>query len=147
MHIRSSETKNTETANCLRELLIKDGYRLRNRSGLFKLGPDIKATRDSENWYIEVAGFEESNMERIEDFYKVFFRSISRLNNEDCDHCIVAIPDSLKKFLYIRARIYRVAWERLSKAFPELEIWVVDAEKKKYQRTPWIYWLSKKRLF
>ena len=147
MHIKYSKITKIETVNCLRKLLISEGYKLRNKSGLFKLGPDIKATKDNENWYIEVAGFEESNLERVEDFYKVFFRSISRLNNKDCNHCIVAIPESLRKFLYIRARIYKVAWERIAKAFPELEIWIVDINNKKYQRTSWIYWLTKKRLF
>ena len=136
-----------DTENCLRELLTKEGYRLRAKKGLFRLGPDIKATKDHENWYIEVAGSEESGMERVEDFYKIFFRSISRLNNQDCDHCILAIPETSKKFLYIRARIYRVAWERISKSFPELEIWIVDVENKKYRKTSWNSWLTGRRSY
>ena len=139
------KTTNTEIENCLRELLIKEGYKLRNRSGLFKLGPDTKATKDNKNWYIEVIGSEGSGLERVKDFYEAFFKSLSRLNNKDCNHCIIAIPESLRKFLYIRARIYKVAWERIAKVFPEFEIWIVDIENKKYQRTSWAYWLTRKR--
>ena len=139
------KTTNTEIENCLRELLIKEGYKLRNKIGLFKLGPDIKATKDNENWYIEVIGSEGSGLERVKDFYEAFFSSLSRLNNKDCNHCIIAIPESLRKFLYIRARIYKVAWERIAKVFPEFEIWIVDIENKKYQRTSWAYWLTRKR--
>ena len=141
------KTTNSEIENCLRDLLEKEGYKLRSKKGLFRLGPDIKATKDNENWYIEIAGSEEVGLERVEDFYKVFFRTISRLNNKDSDHCVIAVPENLRKFLYIRARIYRVAWKRIAKAFPELEIWIVDSENKKYQRTSWVYWLLKKRLF
>ncbi|MFC2159986.1 hypothetical protein ACFLQS_04655, partial [Actinomycetota bacterium] len=83
----------------------------------------------------------------VKDFYEIFFKSLSRLNNKDCDHCIIAIPESLRKFLYIRAKIYKVAWERITEAFPELEIWLVDIENKKYQKTSWNYWLIRKMLF
>ena len=139
------KTTNTEIENCLRKLLIKEGYKLRNRSGLFKLGPDIKATKDNENWYIEVIGSEGSGLERVKDFYEAFFKSLSRLNNKDCNHCIIAIPESLRKFLYIRARIYKVAWERIARVFSEFEIWIVDIENNKYQTTSWDYWLTRKR--
>lgn len=142
-----TKTTNTEIENYLRELLAKEGYKLRNKSGIFKLGPDIKATKDDENWYIEVVGSEETGLERVKDFYEAFFKSLSRLNNKDCKHCVIAMPESLRKFLYIRARIYKVAWERIAKVFPELEIWIVDTENKKYQKTSWSYWLIKKRLF
>src|SRR4030042_1111681 len=136
---------NTEAENCLRELLKKEGYKLSSKRGLGKLGSDIKATKNSEDWYIEVIGFKEQGPERVKDFYEAFFQVISRLNNKDCKHCIIAMPESSRKSLPIRAKIYKVAWERIAKAFPELEIWLVDVENKKYQRTPWIYWLEIKR--
>jgi hypothetical protein len=134
---------NIETENCLRELLKKEGYKVSNKIGLGKLGSDIKATKDNEVCYIEVIGFEESSLERIKDFYEAFFQSISRLNNKDCKHCIIAMPETSRKSLPIRAKIYKVAWERIAKIFPELEIWLVDVENKKYQRTSWIYWLER----
>ena len=55
------------------------------------------------------------------------------------------MPESSRKMLPIRAKIYKVAWERIAKAFPELEIWLVDIENKKYQRTSWMYWLECKK--
>jgi hypothetical protein len=134
---------NIETENCLRELLKKEGYKLSNKTGLSKLGSDIKATKNNEVCYIEVIGFEESSLERVKDFYVAFFQVISRLNNKDCKHCIIAMPETSRKSLPIRAKIYKVAWERIAKIFPELEIWLVDVEKKKYQRTSWIYWLER----
>jgi hypothetical protein len=133
---------NIETENCLRELLKKEGYKLSGKSGLGKLGPDIKATKDNETWYIEVIGFEEQGLERVNDFYEAFFQVISRLNNKDCKHCIIAMPESFRKILPIRAKIYKIAWERIASVFPELEIWLVDVANKKYQKTPWIYWLG-----
>ena len=136
---------NIETENCLRELLKKEGYKLNSKTGLAKLGPDIKAAKDNEDFYIEVIGFEESGIERVNDFYEAFFQVISRLNNKDCKHCIIAMPESARKSLPIRAKIYKVAWERIAKVFPELEIWLVDVESKKYQKTSWVYWLMPKR--
>jgi hypothetical protein len=136
---------NIETENCLRGILQKEGYKLSNKTGLGKLGPDIKAARDNEDLYIEVIGSEESSLERVKDFYEAFFQTISSLNNRDCKHCIIAIPESSRKILPIRAKIYKIAWERIAKAFPELEIWLVDIENKKYQRTSWIYWLERRK--
>jgi len=140
-----STVTNIETENCLRELLKKEGYKLSSKVGLGKLGSDIKATKNNEVWHIEVIGFEESGLERVKDFYEAFFQSISRLNNKDYKHCIIAMPESSRKSLPIRAKIYKVAWERIAKVFPELEIWLVDIENKKYQRTSWIYWLERKK--
>ena len=136
---------NIETENCLRELLKKEGYQLSNKRGLGKLGSDIKANKDNEDLYIEVIGFEEQGLERVKDFYEAFFQAVSRLNNKDCKHCIIAMPERVRKSLPIRAKIYKVAWERIAKAFPELEIWLVDVENEKYQRTSWIYWLERER--
>lgn len=141
----SSTITKIETENCLRELLKQEGYKLSSKIGLAKLGPDIKAAKNNENLYIEAIGFKESNIERVKDFYEAFFKAISRLNNKDCSHIIIAIPESLRKILPIRAKIYKVAWERIAKIFPELEIWLVDLENKKYQKTSWIYWLTPKK--
>ena len=133
---------NIEIENCLRELLKKEGYKLSNKIGLGKLGPDIKAAKNDEVYYIEVIGSEESSIKRVKDFYEAFFQVISRLNNKDCKHIIIVMPEQSRKILPIRAKIYKVAWERIAKVFPELEIWLVDVENKKYERTSWIYWLA-----
>jgi hypothetical protein len=139
----STEITKTEVKNCLEELLENEGYAIRKKIGLFQLGPDIKASKDDKNWYIEVIGSEGSRREMVNDFYAVFFRAVSRLNNKDCHHCIITVPEILSKFLYIRARIYRVAWERIAENFPELEIWTVDTKNKTYRRTSHTYWLTR----
>ena len=131
-----------ETENCLRELLKEEGYKLSTKSGLGKLSSNIKATKDNEVFYIEIIGSETSRLESVKDFYEAFFQAVSRLNNKDCKHCIIAMPEKSRKSLPIRAKIYKVAWERIAKVFPELEIWLVDVENKKYQKTSWIYWLE-----
>jgi len=133
-----STVTNIETENCLRELLKKEGYKLSDKGGLGKLSSDIKAIKNDEAWYIEVIGFKEQGLDRVKDFYEAFFQVISRLNNKDCKHCIIAMPERVRKSLPIRAKIYKIAWERIAKVFPELEIWLVDLENKKYQRTSWI---------
>jgi hypothetical protein len=134
-----------EIENFLRELLKSKGYKLSSKKGLGKLGPDIKATRGKKDWYIEIIGFDQSGPERVEEFYNAFFRSVSRLNNRDCKHIVIAMPEESRKSLPIRAKIYEVAWKRIAKVFPELEIWLVDIVNQKYQKTSWIYWLKRKK--
>lgn len=135
---------NTDTENCLREVLESEGYRLNSKKGLGRLGPDIKAVKENEILHIEVIGYAESGLERVGDFYEAFFSSLSRLNDKDCRHCIIAMPLQSKKLMPIRAKMHKVAWKRIAEVFPELEIWLVDIENKKYQRTAWISWLKKK---
>ena len=141
----SSSITKIEVGSCLRELLADEGYKLGKKPGLGKLSSDIKAKKDNQDWYIEVIGFEESGIERVQDFYQAFFQAVSRLNNKDCKHIVIAMPEIARKILPIRAKIYKVAWERIAQVFPELEIWLVDVENKKYQKTSWIYWLAPKR--
>ena len=139
----SLKITNSETETSLRDMLKKEGYKLSSKKGLGKLGSDIKAAKDNEDWYIEVVGFEESSLETVKDFYEAFFQSISRLNNKGSKHIIIAMPEQYRKILPIRAKMYKNAWKRIAQVFPELEIWLVDIDNKKYQRTAWIYWLSK----
>ncbi|OPL17547.1 MAG: hypothetical protein AVO38_00775 [delta proteobacterium ML8_D] len=140
--IKGTKVTKIEIENCLRELLREEGYTLDNRDFLSKLSSDIKATKDNESWYIEVLGYGTSGRKRVEDFYRAFFQSVSRLNNEDCGHIVIAMAESSRKILHIRAKVYEIAWERIAKVFPELEIWLVDVERKKYQRTSWDYHLK-----
>jgi hypothetical protein len=109
-----------------------------------------------ESLEIEIAGFKEKRFQSryfgsvaahrkllfSKDFYEAFFQSVSRLNDKDCKHIAIAMPEQSRKILPIRAKMYKVAWDRIARVFPELEIWLVDIENKKYQRTPWIYWLG-----
>ena len=140
----SAVTSNNEIENFLRNILKEEGYKIKGKKGLAMLGPDIKATKDKEVFYIEIAGSDATGLEITNDFYEAFFKAVSRLNNKDCKHCIIAMPESLRKMLHIRAKIYKVAWERIAKVFPELEIWLVDIKNKKYLKTAWISWIKQK---
>jgi len=136
---------NSEMENVLRDLLKDEGYKLTKKTGLEKLGSDIKASLDDGGLYIEIIENEEPGVEKNIDFYQAFFKALSRLNNKGCKHTVIAMPESSRKILSIRAKIYKVAWKRIAEAFPELEIWLVDTINKKYQKTSWIYWLKQKR--
>lgn len=136
---------NPETENCLRELLKKEGYTLSDVKAHGETGTDIIATRNNEELYIEVIGYKRTGPSRAKDFFEVFFRAISRLNDKNCKHCIIALPNNFKIGLPQRVKQHEVAWQRIVKTFPELEIWLVDVENKKYQRTSWVYWLENKK--
>jgi hypothetical protein len=138
------ESESIEIENCLRDILKDEGYKLSSKTGLARLSSDIKAAKDGEVFYIEIAGSETSRLESTKEFYEAFFQAVSRLNNKDCKHCIIAMPESSRKLLPIRAKIFKVAWERISTVFPELQIWLVDVQNKQYQKTSWISWIEKK---
>lgn len=140
-----SAITNADMEHCLKKILKEEGYSLGSKKGLDKLGPDIKATKDKEKWYIEITGYGETGIEKTGDFYRAFFQAISRLNNKGCRHVVIAMPESSRKILPIRAKAYKVAWKRIAESFPELEIWLVDVEGRKYQRTPWSYWLKSRK--
>ena len=141
----TTSTINSEIENVLRDLLKDEGYKLNKKTGLEKLGPDIKASMDDKDWYIEIIKDQQPGMDRIQDFYQAFFQALSRLNNKGCKHIVIAMPQDMRKILPVRARIYKVAWKRIAQAFPELEIWLVDTENKKYQKTCWMHWLKQKK--
>ena len=141
----TTSATNSGIEGVLRDLLKDEGYKLNKKTGLEKLGPDIKASMDDKDWYIEIIKNQESGIERIQDFYQAFFQALSRLNNKGCKHIVIAMPQSMRKILPVRAKIYKIAWKRIAEAFPELEIWLVDTETKKYQKTSWLYWLRQKK--
>ena len=141
----STSKTNSEMENVLRDLLKDEGYKLTKRTGLEKLSSDIKVSLDDGGLYIEIIENEEPGVKKNIDFYQAFFKALSRLNNKNCKHIIIAMLESSRKNLPIRAKIHKVAWKRIAEAFTELEIWLVDTVNKKYQKTSWIYWLKQKR--
>lgn len=134
---------NPETENCLRNLLKKEGYALSNPRTKGQTGTDIIAIKSNEELHIEVIGYKKSGPARARDFFEVFFRAVSRLNNKDCNHCIIALPVNFKTGFPQRVKQYEVAWQRIAKSFPELEIWLVDTINNRYIKTHWKDWLSK----
>lgn len=139
----AAEEKNKDVKEILNEILVQQGYSIKSRKGLGKLGPDIKAEKDGKVWYIETVESETPGSAEFQEFYSAFFQAISRLNNKDCYHIVIAMSFKSKKSLYIRGKIYKNAWKRLGKIFPELEIWLVDASEKKFHKTEWLSWLKK----
>lgn len=135
-----SVVKNEDTEACLRELLEAQGYKLNIQRAYGETGVDILATKDNEEWHIEVIGYKSSSPARAKDFYEAFFRTVSRLN-DDATHCVIALPQQARAGLPARARQHRVAWTRIAQVFPELEIWLVDVENRDCQRTSWIEWV------
>lgn len=128
------------TERCLRQLLKDEGYRLSPLRKCGETGVDIIARKSNETLYIEVIGFKSSPPARSKDFYQVFFRAISRIK-DNVKSCVIALPERFQRGFPGRVKQYRVGWERIGKAFPELEIWLIDVDNNKYKRTKWSEWL------
>ncbi|MCZ7397648.1 MAG: restriction endonuclease [Candidatus Methanoperedens sp.] len=83
--------KNEDVEKCLRELLKSEGYELNKSRTHGENGVDILARKEGETIYIEVIGYKSSGSTRARDFYEIFFRAISRLN-DDATNCVIAMP-------------------------------------------------------
>lgn len=140
--MKQNPVKNSECESCLRKLLINEGFKLSLQRASGETGVDILASKNNEDLHIEVIGYKKTGPARAKDFYEIFFRAVSRLNN-GAQNCVIALPKQFGVGLPARAGQHRVAWERIGKAFPELEIWLVDVDKGSYKKTSWVYWLGK----
>lgn len=140
-----SIVKNSAAEKCLREILEREGYVLSPELGPGQTGVDIVAERNGSQIHIEVIGHKSSGPARAKDFYEVFFRAVSRLK-DGATECVIALPDLAVRGLPARARQYGVAWYRIGDAFPELQIWLVDIDAKKYEKTTWNQWLPNKAI-
>ena len=138
----AAKVENKDTEKCLRELLILEGYELNKPRSFGENGVDIFAKRDGEILHIEVTGYKSSGPARAKDFYEIFFRTISRLN-DGATNCIIALPKQAELGLPQRSKQHGIAWKRIGIAFPELEIWLVDVENRYYEKTGWVEWLEK----
>ena len=129
--------KNKEVEKSLRHILESEGYKLEIPERKYgETGVDIIASKDGEEWHIEVIGYKKSPPARSKDFYEVFFRSISRLK-DGAKNVVIALPERFRKGLPQRVQQYGIAWQRIGTAFPELEIWFVDIENNKLKKTKW----------
>ena len=129
--------KNKDIENSLRKSLKIEGYRLLNKPRKCgETGVDILAKKDGNVFHIEVIGYSTSPPKRSRDFYEVFFRAISRINN-NATHLIIALPKQFERGFSQRVRQYRIAWKRIGNIFPELEIWFVDIENSTYEKRKW----------
>lgn len=132
--------ENQATEVCLRSILLSEGYSLSPERLHGETGVDIIATNQSGASHIEVIGHKSSGPARAKDFYEVFFRAISRLK-DGAEKCVIALPSLASRGLPARANQYGEAWSRIGRAFPELEIWLIDIDTKTYTRHKWNEWL------
>lgn len=117
-------------------MLLDEGFKLSPQLGNGELGVDIIASKRTIRYHIEVIGYKKSGPARSRDFYEVFFRAISRLN-DGANKLVIALPIQFRVGFPSRVNQYRIGWERISKVIPELSIWFVDNEKHYYERTTW----------
>lgn len=134
-----SIVSNDAIETCLRDLLKKEGYTLNPKRVKGQNGTDIVAKKSAETMHIECIGYKESGSARAKDFYESFFRVTSRLN-DGAKSCVIALSSKAEVGLPARAKQHRIAWLRISKAFPELMIWLVDTDKGCYRKTTWEEW-------
>ena len=130
-----------ETEGCLRARLVAEGFELSPERSHGQTGADVCAHRGDEQICIEVIGFKSSAPNRAKDFYESFFRAISRLDT-GATRCVIALPSRFGVGLPARAKQHGQAWARIGKAFPELEIWLVDKEAGTYSVSKWGEWLT-----
>jgi predicted transport protein len=124
----------------LRKLLPQQKFKLLNiPRKIGETGADIIVQKDNTQVFIECIGFQEVPPIRSKQFYEVFFRAISRLNNGN-GKCVIALPIRFKNGMDQRAKHYGEAWKRIGYAFPELEIWFVDTKKNAYEEYKWNDW-------
>lgn len=123
----------------LREVLAADGYALTPLRANGETGVDIVATRNHEAIHIECIGYKSHPPARAKDFYESFFRIVSRLN-DGASRLVIALAAQSRAGLPARARQHREAWARLARAFPELEIWLVDTTAKSVSHHTWAEW-------
>ncbi|MDO9153242.1 MAG: restriction endonuclease [Paludibacter sp.] len=128
--------KNSEAEKVLRKLLENDGYSLSPIRKNGELGVDILATKEKQKLYIECIGYKISNPARSKDFFEVFFRAISRLNDE-AKECIIALPANYKLGFHQRVKQYSIGWKRIGDVFPELQIWFINKEEMKLEKFTW----------
>ena len=128
-----------QTERSLRQLLEMKGYKLSPPLPSGYTGCDIVAQKGSQSIYIEVIGYKSSGPARARDFFQSFFRAISRIK-DGANYCVIAMPSLAKRGLFLRAHHYGQAWCRISAAFPELEIWLIDVDELSYEKTSWNSW-------
>lgn len=134
-----SIVSNSDAEQCLRAILKSEGYELSPVRQFGETGVDVIASRAADIFYIEVIGYKSSGPARAKDFYESFFRAISRLKH-GAKKCVIAMPINAKVGLPARANQYGIAWGRIGMAFPELEIWLIDTEKRAIERSAWAEW-------
>jgi hypothetical protein len=116
-----------ETA--VRATIESDGYELSKERGPGETGTDIVALKGGDCLHIEAIAYKRSGPARAKDFFEVFFRAISRLD-DGATTCVIALPSLFDRGLKQRAAHAGPAWRRIGDCFPELQVWFVWAAEK-----------------
>ncbi len=91
-------------------------------------GCDIIATNGGQRILIEVIGFQGVAPVRSREFYECFFRAISRDEDLTGDRLVMALPIRFSEGMHQLKSHYARAWDKIGRAFPNLEIWYVDTK-------------------
>ncbi|MCB9292561.1 MAG: hypothetical protein H6559_05455 [Lewinellaceae bacterium] len=130
-------SSNKEMEIGLREILISKGYEIfGNIKENGETGCDLIAEKDRNTYHIEVIGYKRTGPARSKDFFQVFFRAVSRLD-DNAKNCVIALPCNFLRGIKQRTNNYKVAWDRIGKIFPELVFWFVDLENRKITPIHW----------
>ena len=92
-------------------------------------GCDIIARYGGQRILLEVIGFQSVAPIRSREFYECFFRAISRDEDRTGDRLVMALPIRFSDGIRQRKSHYAHAWNKISRAFPNLEIWYVDTKR------------------
>jgi hypothetical protein len=133
---------NTQIEDCLREILIQEGFALTPKRAHGETGVDIVAKKGGAAYFIEVIGYKKAPPARAKDFFEGFFRAVSRLN-DSAEHIVLALSHLAGNGLPARAKQHRIAWLRIADSFPELQIWLVDAQNRTCKETTWREWAER----
>ena len=133
---------NEAVVDALRVRLQKQGYKVSPRRPFGAQGADIVAEKDGEKIVAEVIGYKSSGPARRSDFAVAFWVAIGRVDDYPDAKVVIALPSQFGRGLGARLDSRRHAWQRIGRAFPELEIWLVDVLGQDYRRYPWMQLLS-----
>ena len=133
---------NEAVVDALRVALQKQGYKVSPKRPFGAQGPDVVGEKDGEKIVAEVIGYKSSGPARRSDFAVAFWTAIGRVDNYPDAKVVIALPSQFGRGLGARLDSRRGAWERIGKAFPELEIWLVDVPGQNYKRHSWTQLLS-----
>jgi len=129
--------KSSAVEKIVRKYLEDKGCSLSSPRKHGETGADIIATKGMSTWFVEVIGFQGVPPVRSREFYEAFFRIISRDRNNPNDILVMALPKRFKTGMRQRVRQYPVAWSKLGKVLPNLNIWYIDTEQSKVEEYPW----------
>ena len=112
----------------VRRHLRDGGFTLSKPRTHGETGCDLIATKGGMRFFIEVIGFQSKGPTRSKEFYECFFRTISRDKGKHGDRLVMALPTRFANGMAKRKQQYGIAWDKIGKAFPNLDLWYVDTE-------------------